>query len=326
MTASDVLSVHSYGGALFNDGTLSIQNSSFSANGCTGAAGDSISTVGSANQPGNGYGGAVYNARNLSVENSTFVLNFTVGGIMVPTPPPGWRPRNASLGSGGAIANAGNASLVHCTFASNSGLSFATNAFSVNGLAAPEAGGSIANDGTLNLEKTILAYSSSNNFKGAVIDLGENLSSDGTPAFTVASSWNDIDPLLAPFRYYRGKTPTMALRSGSPALNAATPSPLFSTDQRGEPRPDGPFADIGAYEVTAAATNNFIEVSAAPPEVVLTLISAPSDQYALLSSTNLVTWQSVLTNSTDNLGRLQWRLPISNDTGARIFQGRRLQP
>jgi len=56
-----------------------------------------------------------------------------------------------------------------------------------------------------------------------------------------------VDPLLAPLADHGGPTETLALVSGSPAIDAAGPScPAF--DQRGAARPAGAACDAGAYE------------------------------------------------------------------------------
>src|SRR6185503_518152 len=53
---------------------------------------------------------------------------------------------------------------------------------------------------------------------------------------------------LAPLADNGGPTLTHALLLGSPAVDAGAPSGFPSTDQRGVPRPFGPYADIGAFE------------------------------------------------------------------------------
>ncbi len=58
------------------------------------------------------------------------------------------------------------------------------------------------------------------------------------------------DPLLGQLQNNNGKTPTMALPSTSPAVDAADAGTSLSSDQRGVDRPQ-PLArafDIGAYE------------------------------------------------------------------------------
>jgi Right handed beta helix region len=57
------------------------------------------------------------------------------------------------------------------------------------------------------------------------------------------------DPLLGPLANNGGETDTMALLTGSPAINAADAGRCPSTDQRGLPRPSLGGCDIGAFEV-----------------------------------------------------------------------------
>jgi hypothetical protein len=58
------------------------------------------------------------------------------------------------------------------------------------------------------------------------------------------------DPLLAALADNGGQTMTLALGTGSPALDAGNNVAALATDQRGSgfPRVFGPQADIGAYE------------------------------------------------------------------------------
>jgi len=69
---------------------------------------------------------------------------------------------------------------------------------------------------------------------------------------------NNTDPLLGSLQNNGGPTQTMALLSGSPAIDAGNPAGctdglghLLKTDQRGMPRPDPEDkggCDMGAYE------------------------------------------------------------------------------
>jgi hypothetical protein len=69
---------------------------------------------------------------------------------------------------------------------------------------------------------------------------------------------NNTDPRLGPLQSNEGPTETMALSSGSPAIDAGNPAGctdgqgnLLKTDQRGMPRPDREDkggCDRGAYE------------------------------------------------------------------------------
>ena len=76
-------------------------------------------------------------------------------------------------------------------------------------------------------------------------------------------------------------TPTMALPSGSPAIDTADDSRFISSDQRGAARPQGPHSDIGAFEF-------------APPSADLTLSSQASA--AQVVAGNSFTYTVQLTN------------------------------
>jgi len=71
------------------------------------------------------------------------------------------------------------------------------------------------------------------------------MSSDGTCNFHNSGDRNNTDPMLGPLQNNGGPTLTMALPSGSPAIDAGNPSGctdgsghLLTTDQRGYPRHD----------------------------------------------------------------------------------------
>lgn len=87
---------------------------------------------------------------------------------------------------------------------------------------------------------------------------GYNLSSDGTCNFNGPGDLNNTNPLLGSLQNNGGPTNTMALPSGSPAVDAGNPigctdsfGHLLKTDQRGKPRPDledTGGCDMGAFE------------------------------------------------------------------------------
>ena len=74
----------------------------------------------------------------------------------------------------------------------------------------------------------------------------------------VGTAASPVDPKLGPLAENGGPTPTRALLAGSPAIDAGSPAApgaadaCEATDQRGAPRPGGPRCDIGAFEVTTA--------------------------------------------------------------------------
>lgn len=61
-----------------------------------------------------------------------------------------------------------------------------------------------------------------------------------------------LDPKLGPLADNGGPTFTQALASSSPAINAGLNALAPAVDQRGQPRPFGAVADIGAYELQSA--------------------------------------------------------------------------
>jgi hypothetical protein len=228
------------GVASITGGTALVERCTFENNSAIGGAG------GSQVDSGSGSGGALYSQAIVNITNSTFAHNFATPG-----------PRNAfpdftSRGRGGAVATAGGTSQISfTTLASN----YVQNGASHNN---PSVGGALdVSGGSLFVGDTILAGntvngSSSNTF-GTIGDLGHNISSDASPAWTSGTSSNNTDPLLLPLANNGGPTLTMALRSGSPALNSASSSGP-ATDQRGAARPSGIGFDIGAYEGAGTPT------------------------------------------------------------------------
>jgi hypothetical protein len=109
-------------------------------------------------------------------------------------------------------------------------------------------GGGVANLGAnLVLRSSILASNTPGNLAGSVSDVGYNLSSDASVAFTATGSRTNIDPLLGPLTDNGGPTRTMAILENSPARDVV-PTGLPPADQRGITRPQGPQGDIGAFE------------------------------------------------------------------------------
>jgi hypothetical protein len=117
--------------------------------------------------------------------------------------------------------------------------------------------------GTLYLKNSILANSTgyddcynsgtfAANINNLIETTGTNLNSCGTALLTG-------DPVLGPLASNGGLTQTMALQSGSPAIDTAAGGYCPATDQRGVARPQGNGCDIGAFEyvttnVTPTAT------------------------------------------------------------------------
>jgi uncharacterized repeat protein (TIGR01451 family) len=184
---------------------------------------------------GAGLGGAIFNHGGaVNIANSTFSGNTAQGGSGT----------NSGSGLGGGIFNYNGAvTVVNATFAANT----------VTGAG----GGGIYNyqdtgAASLTLKNTILADTPAGgtdcqNNGGAVTapidnrNLIENNSGCGSP-------YSTSDPQLLSLADNGGDTPTHALLSDSPAIDAGTCTGAPGTDQRGVPRPRGATCDIGSYE------------------------------------------------------------------------------
>jgi CSLREA domain-containing protein len=260
------------GGGIDNAGTLTVTDSVFSSN---GAQGD---------------GGGIFNSGALTVTKSTFSGNFgdAGGGILndigaTLTVTNSTFSGNSGVHGSGAIDNDGTLSVTNSTFFGNraehaaggidnffDGMLTVTNSTFSSNMGGP---GGIFNLGSASLKSTILASSMfepppvglpSPNCGGAITDAGYNISDDSTCGFAKTGSANNgdgVNPLLstAGLANNGGPTQTIALQSGSPAIDAipvadctdqASPPSPITTDQRGLLRPDNgeQFCDIGAYE------------------------------------------------------------------------------
>jgi predicted outer membrane repeat protein len=230
-------------GAIDNRGAMTITASTLDTNYannnvtsggaiCNGATLTVTSSTLSNNQSsGNngGYGGAIFNyAGTLTVTNSTFSGN------------------SATTGGGAIYSQGGTVQISNSTFGNN-----------------PEnigGGGALNNAGSsVLIQNSIIANTANGgNCAGTITSDGYNLSSDGTCSFSSAGDLNNQNPKLGPLHKNGGPTQTLALPSGSPALDAGNPAGcrdfsgnLLKTDQRGMPRPgkgETTGCDMGAYE------------------------------------------------------------------------------
>jgi hypothetical protein len=101
-----------------------------------------------------------------------------------------------------------------------------------------------ATAGGINHAASTLAISNSI-VAGNVQSSGGDINGGGT--FAGVNLTNGT-PLLAPLANYGGPTLTMPPLPSSPAIDGCTGGTSFATDQRGQPRIIGAFADIGAVE------------------------------------------------------------------------------
>ena len=291
------------GAASITVGTAQVERCTFKNNSAIGGGG------GSTQASGSGLGGAVYSVALLYITNSTFAHNFARPGTRDAA------PDVTAQGRGGALAVAGgNSQIFFGTLASN----FVQNGPSHNN---PSVGGALdLSGGSLVIGDTILAGntvngSSSNTF-GNIGDAGYNISSDASPSFLSGTSLNNTDPLLLPLANYGGPTPTMALRSGSPALNAASAAHAPATDQRGVARPSGIGFDIGAYEGAGVPLLEIIRENSSTNK--LRWLAEASRTYRLDESITLNGWTPLATNTATSNGWFELLIPAN--ASPRFFQ------
>jgi hypothetical protein len=231
------------GGGIFNNGTLTVNNSTISSNYVSG---------------GSAGGGGIANIGTLTLSNSTLSGNHA--------------NTNAS---GAGIYNAGTATVINSTFSGNHANLFGggiqnngpltMSNSTLSGNVADYSAGGIRDGtgGTMTLKSTLLAGNIAaygGNCSGTLTSDGYNLDDDGTCGLNQLTDQSDIATAasyLGPLQNNGGPTQTIALLTGSTAIDAIPVSECtdafgnpVTTDQRGISRPQGAGCDIGAYELT----------------------------------------------------------------------------
>jgi uncharacterized repeat protein (TIGR01451 family) len=251
------------GGAIDNQGTMTIDSSSFFNNqaigekggpGGAGGTGGSKGGTGSIGGPGgnggNGGGGGTGFAG--AIESFVGSLKLTHSTISLNSAGPG---AGGAAGAGGA-GGAGE---------SMNGSSGSPGSAGASGKAAD--GGIQSVSAKSQLFDTIVAGDTAPvnpDVNGQFSSLGHNLigNAAGSSGFTapgdqVGTTAHPINPMLGAPGNHGGPTPTMVPQLGSPAIDAGDNSNAPPTDQRGLPRivdgdsnidNDGPVIDIGAVE------------------------------------------------------------------------------
>ncbi len=208
------------GGAFWNwGGTMLLQNCTLARN--TAAAG----------------GGFMNDGGSLTLQNCTLSGNQATSG-------------DPDMGGGAIYQISGDTVLDHCTIVGNTA-------------ASPHeaSSGLWILDGTLTLKNSIVANNGAGGTDNFSVTLSNYFISQG---YNLSNDWNSLppsigdltaNPLLGTLTDNGGKTQTCALSIGSPAVNAADPADLITTDQRGIARPQDGRSDIGAYEIVVGVTS-----------------------------------------------------------------------
>ncbi|CAN5185272.1 hypothetical protein BH11PSE11_BH11PSE11_19530 [soil metagenome] len=231
------------GGAIHNDGTLTVTQSTISNNAVTTveAGGGGIVNRGTLNViqstiSGNttlGAGGAVDNGNTATFANSTL-------------------SGNLASGDGGGIFNRGTTNAYNTTIALNRGTQFT---------AAGAGSGVYKASGTLNLINSLLAQQANGANCFAVTGSTNSLADDASCTGAVVTG----NALIGPLANNGGTTLTHALLAGSPAIDAGNATscsnvPVSNVDQRGVTRPqnggNSTTCDIGALEANYGVVYN----------------------------------------------------------------------
>jgi fibro-slime domain-containing protein len=198
---------------------------------------------------------------------SVVVVNSTISGNV------------ASAGGGGLYSYQGQVTVANSTIAGNSAdlgggidlyqsTMIATDCTVATNTATGSGGGIyLAGGSTLNLYGSIIAQSVGGDIVGTAASGTNDLVGDGSGGLSASAASQNIlgttgspiNPHLGSLAYNGGPTETMALLSGSPAINAggvfdAPFSSPETTDQTGYPRPQDATSDIGAFQAPPATT------------------------------------------------------------------------
>jgi hypothetical protein len=261
-----------------------------------------------------GPAGAIYNSGGLILTVCTVDGNIAGMGGTNSKHQLGVSPAGPA-GTNGGIYNSGTLTIIASTLTRNNG---------------GGAGGGVYNTGEATAVNSLFALNtaaSSPDYFGSFSTQGHNLIGNNSGAFgffvgndsdIVGTPGAPVDPLIFPLAGNGGPTRTVALQSGSPALDAGDDSilgPPFNveTDQRGEPRENGAHVDIGAYETIVGT----------PPQ--LGGITIPSYQTFAFSFTNTPhAMFSVLTSTNPALPVADWTVlgqPAESSPGVFQFTG-----
>ncbi|MFL7812516.1 MAG: choice-of-anchor Q domain-containing protein [Anaerolineales bacterium] len=215
------------GGAIFNAGTMTVSNTAFQNNGVNignepGESGGAIFNTGTATLTACTLSGNIASQSGAGITNTgtMTVTNSTISGNSTTI---------AGLASGAAVMNSGSITISFTTIAANT----STTAGAV--FSAPD---------TIEIHNTIIADNIGGNcsYPPTSMILGMNIDSDGSCGGMVLA-----DPQLGPLANYGGLTMTHSIAPTSPARDTAF-GLCPATDQRGEPRPHGSECDLGSFE------------------------------------------------------------------------------
>jgi CSLREA domain-containing protein len=200
-----------------------------------------------------GGGGLLNDSGKVKVSNSTFSRNSAFIGGAIRNDGGTLEVSNSTFSGNGSTAGGGGLWIDSGTVRVNNS-TFSRNIATFHGR-----GGSIEKfePGKATLKNTIVANSLGGNCGGQITDGGYNIDDGNSCSFRAANhSLPSTNPKLASkpsLANNGGPTKTIALLTGSPAINAIPQGTngcgtKITTDQRGVSRPQGNRCDIGAFE------------------------------------------------------------------------------
>jgi predicted outer membrane repeat protein len=277
------------GGAIYNLGTLMIDNAQIHDNQAQGNGGGIDNVNPGSMQVHNSafrhnhadLGGAIENVGNAVIDTTTLADNIADnfgGAIDSPdetdtslslTVSASTLSGNSAGLHGGAIESEMKLTLTNVTISGNSGaeiLDHYSRQITLTNLTIAQNTGtglSLNNNAMLTMHNTLLASNSTGNCSSAVTSGGFNLADDTSCGLANTGDHQGaaFNPQLGPLTNNGGPTQTQLPGTRSPAIDAGTGSGAPATDQRGTIRPQGAAVDIGAVEVAAADLPTLANIS-----------------------------------------------------------------
>jgi len=245
------------GGGISNQaGTLTVTNTLVTRNTAQAGSGGIFNASGrivvsnstiSSNSVASGLSGGGLYSDNYNAGADVTLVNTTLSGNSAGAGSTG----SAIMNYGISSASVSNLTLSFCTLADNHG---PATVLTISAGFAAKANTVLGNSIFSNGPSANLAASGAG---ASIISNGNNLASDsGNGLLTGGSDILNTDPGLTKLGNYGGPTPTHALMTGSPAVNAGNDAGAPGTDQRGGLRLVGAHVDIGAVEMNPRLVNS----------------------------------------------------------------------
>ena len=251
VTVEHNTAANSSGGGAYNEGSLTLNNLTMGVNFAKNGGG--IFNTSSAQATINNtwiYSNTAQTASGGGINNQG-TLNLTASAVT----------NNSALAlQGGGIYNAGNATLVNATISDNKTPSSTGGGLYNTGGTTDLKNVTVSNNtqpgvhnasGTVTLVNTIVDQSCN----GTLTSNGHNLETGTTCHLNASGDITNTNPLLGLLQNNGGPTPSRTIFANGPEIDRGDNGQCPSTDQRGLPRPQGDFCDIGAIESVTFSNN-----------------------------------------------------------------------